>query len=229
MSKDMDLNQLAVITDFDGTITSQDTNDLIIDNFGTETNQEVERLFQNSKIGTREAMKRHFKEIKILENQYSEFLLQNTEVRTGFKSFTQICMKHKIPLYVVSGGFTNIIEKILHSVDPLINSYARIYANQLHFNKNNISITFYHDSVNCIKDFGPCGNCKRSHVKNLQAQHKQVIFIGDGLTDRCGAETSDLVFARSNLAEFCREHGISFYNFKDFNDVQRQIFNIFLN
>jgi 2-hydroxy-3-keto-5-methylthiopentenyl-1-phosphate phosphatase len=66
-----------------------------------------------------------------------------------------------------------------------------------------------------------CGeSCKRSIVQEL-AGDGELVYIGDGYSDRCAAEASDKVFATRGLAEYLDERGIAYERFDDFHDVVR--------
>ena len=45
------------------------------------------------------------------------------------------------------------------------------------------------------------------------------VFVGDGLSDRCGARAADVVYARDDLAAWCTRQGIEFRPFATFADV----------
>ena len=49
----------------------------------------------------------------------------------------------------------------------------------------------------------------------------EVVYVGDGYSDRCAAEDSDRVFATRGLAEYLDERGIPYERFDDFHDVAR--------
>jgi 2-hydroxy-3-keto-5-methylthiopentenyl-1-phosphate phosphatase len=49
------------------------------------------------------------------------------------------------------------------------------------------------------------------------------VYVGDGFSDRCGAEASDLVFARRGLAAYLGERGVPFEPFDDFFQVVRRL------
>lgn len=44
---------------------------------------------------------------------------------------------------------------------------------------------------------------------------------GDGYTDICGEREADVVFARKELIDYCREHDIDYLTFSDFEDILR--------
>lgn len=219
-----DVNELAVILDFDGTITDRDTNNLIFSNLGNEVNAQIEAQFKNQEIGTRESMEKHFAQINLTESEYFQYILSRVEIRQGFLYFVQNCIENTVPLSIVSGGFENIINKMLQEQLPDFAENMNVCANRLHFHGNTIVPEFKHNFINCVKNFGPCGNCKRSYVRELQFQGYRVVFVGDGLTDRCGAETAEVVFARSKLANFCENHGISHIKYNNFTEVDQFIY-----
>jgi 2-hydroxy-3-keto-5-methylthiopentenyl-1-phosphate phosphatase len=49
------------------------------------------------------------------------------------------------------------------------------------------------------------------------------VYVGDGISDRCGAQASDLVFARRGLAAYLAERGVPFTYFDDFHEVARAL------
>ena len=67
-----------------------------------------------------------------------------------------------------------------------------------------------------------CGeSCKRSVVRRLA--EGEVVYVGDGYSDRCAAEDSDRVFATRGLADYLDERGIPYERFDDFHDVARSL------
>lgn len=210
-----------VVADFDGTITSQDSNALLVERFGDRFNQWVEQQFIAGQMGTREAMEKHFANLRLTKEQYRNFILREIGIDPGFGEFYNKLEKAGLPLAVVSGGYVNAIELVLgrEGIKP-----AAILANRLEFAATGIKNRFYHQGPDCPMDFGPCGNCKASHVLRFKEQYRQVAYIGDGLTDRCGAEHADLVYAKGRLAAYCRERGLKYIPFADFYDVARHMF-----
>ena len=64
-----------------------------------------------------------------------------------------------------------------------------------------------------------CGEpCKRAAVV-AERTGRERVYVGDGISDRCGAEASDLVFARRGLAAYLRERGVQFEHFDDFHEI----------
>ena len=64
-----------------------------------------------------------------------------------------------------------------------------------------------------------CGTCKRERVLAHQAAGRQVVFIGDGESDRYAAGYSDIVFAKRALVRICVEAGWPFHRWTEFSEI----------
>lgn len=210
-----------IVIDFDGTITKQDSNALLFEVVGDEYNQEIEQRFIAGTMGTREAMEKHFANIQLTEQQYIDFILQEIEIDPGFHDFYRNMQRNNLPLAVVSGGFINAIEAVFQREGL---NLPTILANKLVFSREGIKNVFYHHQPTCSMEFGPCGNCKADHIGRYKLDYAHVIFIGDGLTDRCGARYADTVFAKGHLASYCRENNLPYREFEDFSDLNQLFF-----
>lgn len=218
---DFDICEVIIISDFDGTISIQDTNDLLLKLYGNRQNKHIEDLYKNSKIGTKEGMWKHFQEINIDEKKYSSFILNKIDIDSGFKRFLKRTKEYNIPFIVVSGGYVNAINLLFQREDIEL---KEVYANKLLFHEYEIRINSFHEKVECNSNFGVCGNCKLLHLKNGRKEGKKVIFIGDGLTDRCIAEEADLVFAKKDLKEYCENNGINYIGYRNFDEIGEVLF-----
>jgi HAD superfamily phosphoserine phosphatase-like hydrolase len=116
---------------------------------------------------------------------------------------------------IVSSGFHELIEPVLEREG--VNG-VEILANRVVPDPSGWRVVF-RDEESC----GTCGEpCKRSTVAEL-ADGGEVVYVGDGYSDRCAAEAADLVFARRSLAEHLEERGIDFEPFDDFVTVTRRL------
>lgn len=66
-----------------------------------------------------------------------------------------------------------------------------------------------------------CASCKRNFVLSNTDEDEIIIFIGDGYSDYCAAEHSDIIFAKKHLAAYCNANKIPHYPFSTFFDVKR--------
>ena len=65
-----------------------------------------------------------------------------------------------------------------------------------------------------------CGTCKRLRVLAHRAAGRQVVFIGDGQSDRYAAGYSDTVFAKRSLVQICVEAGWPFERWTRFGEIE---------
>ncbi len=68
---------------------------------------------------------------------------------------------------------------------------------------------------------GRCGTCKGAVLAALAPAHARIVFVGDGLSDRCAAPRADVVYARDDLMTYCVAQGIPARPFETFEDVAR--------
>jgi 2,3-diketo-5-methylthio-1-phosphopentane phosphatase len=102
-------------TDFDGTITQQDSNDFLIEKFGIGPALRKE-MFQDILFGRRsfrEAFKEMLDSISLPLNECIAALLQNIALDEGFKEFYTWARENNVPVVVLSGGMKPIIRALL--------------------------------------------------------------------------------------------------------------------
>ena len=74
----------------------------------------------------------------------------------------------------------------------------------------------WHDETICAV----CGEaCKRG---GLPADG-EVVYVGDGISDRCAAQAADRVFATRGLARYFDERNLPYEPFDDFHDIVRAL------
>lgn len=222
MIKINDLSKIAILVDFDGTITTADTNDKLIELHMNDTIENLWAKYRNAEINLLSLIELQFKEVRITEEEYINFILNEFHILEGFVEFYKNVKVNDIPFAVVSGGFDN-------GIIPFLNKHGindvDIYANSLVFNHDDISVKFYDEGDLDCCDYGPCGNCKVRHYENFKEKKDTVIFIGDGSTDRPVSEVADIVFAKDSLLDYCKEKSIDCIPWDDFNDINKLIFN----
>ena len=60
-------------------------------------------------------------------------------------------------------------------------------------------------------------------MRLLNPQNEPVIFAGDGLSDRYAVESADLVFAKNDLARYCRDNSIEHIKYTTLSEVAVRI------
>jgi 2-hydroxy-3-keto-5-methylthiopentenyl-1-phosphate phosphatase len=56
-------------------------------------------------------------------------------------------------------------------------------------------------------------------MRLLNRTNVPALFVGDGLSDRYAAESANLVFAKNDLARYCRGQSIEHVSYNNLEDV----------
>ncbi|MCL2842569.1 MAG: MtnX-like HAD-IB family phosphatase [Oscillospiraceae bacterium] len=213
----MNEKNLVLVCDFDGTITTKDSNDLLFETLGNAESAQIEADFIAGRTNNREAMKQHFEVMRIGLEEYHKFLDAHLCIDPTFDTFLEQVRSREIPLYIVSGGFHQAIERVLgeerlHGVKVLANNLV---------GDTRLTTSFATVRPDCDKPFGPCCNCKRAVMEQIRQtmDDSTIIYVGDGLTDRCAMEGADALFAKDALAAYCETEGISYIPYADFAEI----------
>jgi len=204
-----------LIVDFDGTVTEQDVLDEVAQRFGDlEVYREVDEGLDEERLTLHEVLRREFEPVRAPLEEVVEWILANVRVRRGFADFVALARERGWRLVVLSSGFHELIRPVLEreGVD------VEVLANRVEPRPDGWRIEF-RDEEAC----GTCGEpCKRSTLERL-ADGGEVVYVGDGYSDRCAAEAADLVFARRGLADYLADRGRDFERFDDFVDIARRL------
>ncbi len=221
MLRNINYEKLAVLVDFDGTMTTEDTNDKLVSVYGNENTDREIRKFREGKLSFPRYFQAIMSELRLTEEEYIKFLLEEIEISPGFLEFYKKTKKKNIPLGIVSGGFQNGIVPFLekHGIEDV-----EIFANELVFQGNKPHIKFRNGQDTHCCDEGPCGNCKINHYYNYKEKRDEVIFVGDGVTDMPLANVAEIVFAKDSLAEYMDKRNIEYIPYEDFNDINKIVF-----
>ena len=134
------------------------------------------------------------------------WVVENVRVRPGFHELAE-----RFRPLVVSSGFHELIEPVLarEGVE------AELLANRLDPRPDGWRVLWRDEAVCDV-----CGEaCKRSTLP----VDGQVVYVGDGYSDRCAALAADRVFARDGLAAYLDEQGVVFERFDDLHDVAERL------
>ncbi|KAG0679943.1 hypothetical protein C6P40_004984 [Pichia californica] len=221
-----------VFTDWDGTVTLQDSNDMLTDDLGMGHKN---RMLLNDKIINNELTFRNaFKEMldSVSKNGYNlqyciDYLIKNVKLDPGFENTVKFCSINNIPLIVVSSGIDIIIESLLFNLlDPSLHKFIQIYSNHVkspnEFDSWNI---VYRDN----SDFGHDKNQSILHAVNKyygsSTERGTLFYCGDGVSDVSAARSCDLLFAKSghDLVDICIRDKINYLEFNSFHDILSEI------
>lgn len=204
---------MLVLVDFDGTVTQNDVGALLFETFAPGHHQKIVSLWLEGRISSRECLERLCRSVKISEGELKKFVLSQ-KIDEKFPAFVDLCKCRNLKLVILSDGLDYYIRLILNDFGL---EELPFFSNVLRLEDERLLPEFPYFEQGC----GKCGNCKRFHLKNLKTEGQKVVYIGDGLSDRCAVTEADIVFAKNDLSEFCRNEGIRHHVFRDFRDVSR--------
>ncbi|MGC8596006.1 MAG: MtnX-like HAD-IB family phosphatase [Candidatus Kryptoniota bacterium] len=208
-----------VFVDFDGTITTKDVGNAFFRKFGDETRSvELVSKWKAEEISGRELMAGEAGSVRVEKEQAVEFI-SGFELVDGFKDFLKFCKENSIPILVVSDGLDFYIEEIFRRNQifelPFVSNHAV-------FVDSKIKVEFPYES-SCTK----CANCKAFHILTNSSDDEAIVYIGNGFSDRCAVEYSDVVFAKDDLLKYCEEKNITYFPFETFHDVLKKFGKIY--
>ncbi len=191
-----------LVVDWDGTITERDSLLMVLEQFGDweECERLGEKLFAGE-ITLREEIERQFATVTAPLDEVVDWVVENVRVRPGLPELAAL---HPI---VVSSGFHELIDPVLAREDVTVD----LHANHVEARPDGWRPIWRELPVCAV-----CGQpCKRA---DLPADG-QVIYVGDGYSDRCAALAADRIFARRGLAAYLDEQGIAYERFEDLHEI----------
>lgn len=202
-----------LICDFDGTVTKNDNIIAIMKQFAPPGWEALKEGVLTQQISIKEGVGNMFELLSSSQKEeITDFILQDAKLREGFADFVAYAQEAGIPLYIVSGGMDFFVKPILNGLVP--ENY--IYCNTADFSGEYIQIDWPHScDEHCQNE---CGCCKPSIIRDI-AKGKDIIVIGDSITDLAAAKLADFVIARDLLLEKSRALGLAHRPFETFYEV----------
>ncbi len=211
------MNNYIVFSDFDGTITKEDTICKIMSHFAPEHWKKVWDDIFNKRITISEGVAKLFSMIpSSKKDEIIKFVLENVPIREGFKELLLFLKSKNIPFIVISGGLDFYIYPLLEPYKDLI---TKIYCNQADFRGKYIKVKFIYE-CDPLCDDNDCGMCKISVIRKYTGTK---IYIGDSITDINAAKVTDIIFARGLFAQELKKNNIPFYEYDNFYDIKEKL------
>ena len=204
---------LLIACDFDGTITERDTLHVIIDAFGAPGLWDaLEPRMQAGQITVQEAMQLEFSAVRATPSQVAEAVAREAPVRAGALEFATAVAAAGHELVIMSAGFRSVIDPVLAKAGL---SHLDVVSNEAHFTLDGCRIDWALPGEACER----CGRTCKRHAIAERRQGREVVYIGDGISDRCPSLDADQVFARAGLAEYLGDQGVAYTPFDDFHQI----------
>jgi 2-hydroxy-3-keto-5-methylthiopentenyl-1-phosphate phosphatase len=200
------------VVDFDGTITERDTLVEIVRSQAPEVFEQVESDLDAGLITLRQCIEREFDAVRGEHDQIVADAVGRARVRAGFADLVAAAQAAGHRLVVVSSGFESIIRPVLERAAV---PDVEVVAHEVRFSPEGSTVVFRHGEPCDV-----CGQeCKRSVVDTMR-DGGEVVYVGDGYSDRCAALAADRIFARRELALYLERDGVAFEPFDDFVQIR---------
>ena len=208
------VNKLAILLDFDGTITEHDIGDQVVIKFGTPGWEQGLERFKRGEITVRGLWMHEASHLRASDREAMErFVLETAIIRRGLPQLLAFAQERGIPVEVASSGFGFYIRAILGAAGlaSLPVASPELVFDDAGAGRAHIPEQF----VDCTTT----AMCKCDRLRRLRDAGHRVLFVGDGVSDNCVAREADHLMARATLATFCDTEGIPYRPFDTFFDV----------
>jgi 2-hydroxy-3-keto-5-methylthiopentenyl-1-phosphate phosphatase len=198
-----------IYCDFDATVTVNDLWDKLFKEFGDPYAFKVWEKFNSGEYTAQQCITEACATVKNADAIVLKTMFEAEPLRPGFFEFVKFCSEADIKLTIVSDGFSMYIRTIFakYGID------IPYYANKVELTEQGtLSAEFLHARESCRF----CGACKCGTIVTTSGDEDTIVYIGDGYSDHCPVEVSDVVFARDMLSKFCSKNGIPYHPYEDF-------------
>ncbi|KAF7587909.1 hypothetical protein BBP40_006532 [Aspergillus hancockii] len=213
-------------TDFDGTITLQDCNDYLVDNFGfgIEERRRLELEVLKGTLAFRDAFQAMLDSVQMPFNDCLRVVQENVQLDPRFLDFYEWAKEKNVPIVILSSGMAPVIEALLVSMFGREPENIFVVANNVeprsgkHIDmdggwqiKYRDDSTFGHDKSLEIKPY----------VALPDEQRPVLLFAGDGVSDLSAASETNILFAKEglDLVKYCKQEGIPFVPFENWGSI----------
>lgn len=213
---------IQIFTDFDGTITRRDVGDALFERFGGSLSTEAVGSYRRGEISAAECFRRECTACGNVDVHALHAFLDAQEIDATFVEFVTFCRQERLPCTILSDGMDYYIRYLLqrHGLGEV-----PFKANVLEFVPvdGTDMVTFsprfpFRDEV-CDR----CACCKRNQLCTIAKDDDVIVYIGEGYSDRCPVLYADVVFAKDELKNYCREENVSYYEYTSFSDITRRL------
>jgi 2-hydroxy-3-keto-5-methylthiopentenyl-1-phosphate phosphatase len=188
-----------LVLDWDGTVTEIDGLHMIIEEFGDREIYRVTEGQLGRSMSLHEVIAVEMATLTLPLADAVRWVREHVTVRPGFRELAR-----RFRPTILSSGFCELIEPVLEREGVSL----EVHANRLDPRADGWR-AIWRDEAQCDE----CGEaCKRGGLPN----GAPVVYVGDGVSDRCAALAADRVFARDGLARYLGERGVAFEPFEDF-------------
>jgi 2,3-diketo-5-methylthio-1-phosphopentane phosphatase len=204
---------VAVLLDYDGTISVRDVGDDLMARFVADQDAVVamDVRYIAGEVGSRDLIAWDMDMLPDDAPLLREHAAQVPQ-DAGIIELVGLCRSHDMPVEIVSDGLGFYIDSNLASLGladiPIITNRNLVAGGGA-----GVSFPFGHPTCRV------CGTCKRERVRAHQDAGRLVVFVGDGPSDRYAAWHADVTFAKGSLRAWCEAAGIETHPWHHLDEV----------
>lgn len=216
------MKNFVFFSDFDGTITKEDTLNKFLQLYAYPEWIDVENKWLNGEIGSKECIEKQMQMFPQINDKIINDFVNSIEIDETFPDFLNYLKSENIDFYIVSDGFDLLIEKILKKYNL---KDIKIFSNKLKLVNGKFETEFPNYNPNCKRQSGVC---KCNVLNKNKIVTKRVLYAGDGLSDFCVSSKVDILFAKGSLLEYCKntknkDFNINPIGFDAFSEIKNYI------
>jgi 2-hydroxy-3-keto-5-methylthiopentenyl-1-phosphate phosphatase len=211
--------KLVILCDFDGTISTVDTTDMVLERFSSWSWEQADDRYHQGKLGYMDwvrMMEKPFSKIGASMEEICSVVIPEAKPRNHFGELVDYCLD-RIPFIIVSLGIDFIISRVLE-----LNGWDRkVQTLMPRTSFSGQGFTFEYPELRYVDSL----NLKDDTVKYFKNRGDTVVYIGDSTPDYRACAESDIRFTveDSRLSALCRKNGVRAEDFKDFEEVLQVI------
>lgn len=202
-------SRIRVLLDFDGTVTTVDTVDCLLERHADPAWLAIEREWESGAIGSRHCLARQVACLRATPAEL-DATVDSIPIDPGFATLVARCAALDVELVVASDGFDRAVDRVLARLGVTL----PVRANGLR--------PVAADRWRLVpRTNGPCrtaaAHCKCSLVDG------RTLLIGDGRSDFCVAGRAALVLAKDRLAVHCAQYRLPYVAIADLTEAAEAV------
>lgn len=204
----------AVFCDFDGTFLEQDVGSTLARRYASDRRPAAWARYERGEITAWQYNQEILHGLPCPPEDLEAFL-QSVTLDPGARDLVDWCAAHRVPFRVLSDGFDRNLDRLQERFDVRFDYEC----NRLWYEEGRWAIAAGFPNPQC-----PCGTgtCKRGRIEHYRRRNPDVpiAHIGNGrVSDLCGAQAADWVFAKDTLAPELEHRDVPFEPFDTLADV----------
>ena len=170
--------------------------------------QQVEEGLHAGTVTLQECITREYEPVTLPLDDAVAWVLKRVRIRPGLPELVALARERGWNVSVLSSGFEEMIRPVLAAAGV---NCVDVFANSIDPRPAGWRVQWRDETV--------CAECSEACKRAGLPADGEVVYVGDGISDRCAARAADRVFATRGLARYFDEHGLPYEPFDDFHDI----------